>query len=133
MTKFVVVLCALGAFLLFGELSFGPLGAANGPAATVHMKGATFDPADVSVAEGQTVEFVNDDDAPHTVTAGNNAFDSGNLEPGHSWSHTFTKAGTFAYGCTYHSWMHGTVKVLPMAQNVRSSARPALFGAVVFP
>lgn len=133
MTKLLVTLCALGAFLMLGGLAFGALGATNTAAATVHMKGSTFDPADVSVAEGQTVEFVNDDEAPHTVTDGGKAFDSGNIDPGHSWRYTFTKAGTFVYGCTYHSWMHGSVKVLPMAQNVRSSARPALFGAVVFP
>lgn len=133
MTRFLLVLCALGAFLMLGELTFGPLSAANGAAATVHMKGAAFDPGDVSVAEGQTVEFLNDDEAPHTVTANDKAFDSGNIDPGHSWRYTFTKAGTFVYGCTYHSWMHGSVKVLPVAQNVRSSARPALFGALVFP
>ena len=132
MTKLPVALCALGAFLMLGELTFGPLGATNTASATVHMKGAAFDPADVSVAQGQTVEFINDDEAPHTVTDGK-AFDSGNIDPGHSWRYTFTKAGTYVYGCTYHSWMHGSVKVLPMAQNVRSSARPALFGALVFP
>lgn len=133
MTRFFLALWAVGAFLMLGELTFGPLSAANDAAATVHMKGSNFDPADVSVGAGQTVEFVNDDEAPHTVTAGGKAFDSGNIDPGHSWRYTFAKAGTYTYGCAYHSWMHGSVKVLPVAQNVRSSARPALFGAVVFP
>ena len=132
MTRFFLAVLAIGAFLIAGALTNAPLSAADSAAATIHMKGAAFDPAEVSISAGQTVEFVNDDEAPHTVTAGDKAFDSGNIDPGHSWRYTFAKAGTYAYGCTYHSWMHGTVKVLPVAQNVRSSARPALSGGFVF-
>lgn len=116
---------AFGLFFIAAHLSFGPLGAAAPAAAQVHMRDSAFAPAEVSIATGQTVEFVNDDEAPHTV-AGGKAFDSGDIQPGRSWSHTFDTAGTFVYGCAYHAWMHGTVKVEPVAQNVRSSARYAL-------
>jgi plastocyanin len=113
---------ALGAFLIIGELTFGPLGASDTPAAVVHMHGSAFGPADVSIASGQSVQFTNDDDAPHTATAADKSFDSGNLDPGKSWTHSFDTPGTYVYGCTYHSWMHGSVKVVRMAQNVRFSA-----------
>jgi len=81
------------------------------PAATVGMKGAQYGPREVSVHVGDTVVFKNDDSMAHTVTAADNSFDSGDIAAGSSWSHTFDKAGTYAYVCTYHNWMHGTVKV----------------------
>ncbi|MGH2639033.1 MAG: cupredoxin domain-containing protein, partial [Rhabdochlamydiaceae bacterium] len=64
------------------------------------------------VGVNNTVTWVNNDSAPHTVTAdNNNAFDSGNLNAGQSWTHTFTTPGTFTYHCSYHLWMKGTVIV----------------------
>jgi plastocyanin len=43
--------------------------------------------------------------------------DSGNIGIGKSYSHTFTKAGSFAYHCNYHSVMKGTVIVSDSAAN----------------
>jgi plastocyanin len=88
------------------------IAATNKPAATVTMNGSTFAPESVTISEGQSVQFVNDDDLAHTVTATDKSFDSGNIDTHHSWTYTFNKAGTYVYGCTYHAWMHGTVKVL---------------------
>jgi plastocyanin len=126
MRKLLLLMGALVAFLAVGVLLAGPLSAAQKPAATVNMNGSTFSPESVTISAGQSVEFVNDDDLPHTVTATDKSFDSGNIDSHHSWTYTFSKAGTYVYGCTYHAWMHGTVKVLPlakatpMARNVRS-------------
>jgi plastocyanin len=63
-----------------------------------------------------TVTWTNDDTVPHTVTANNMTagvpvFDSGNLNPGQSFTYTFTTSGTYLYHCDYHSWMTGTVVV----------------------
>ena len=85
---------------------------AKKPAATVNMKGSQYGPREVTVHPGDTVLFNNDDSMSHTVTAADKSFDSGDIAAGSSWSHTFDKAGTYAYICTYHSWMHGTVKVV---------------------
>lgn len=73
-----------------------------------------FSPATITVIIGQnnTVTFANKDQAPHTVTADDGSFNSGNLNPGESWTYTFNTPGTFHYHCTYHSWMTGTVVVL---------------------
>jgi hypothetical protein len=49
---------------------------------------------------------------PHTATALDGAFDSGRIEGGASFSYTFTTPGTFAYMCTIHPTMKGTVVVL---------------------
>ena len=80
-------------------------------AAVVHVKNFSYGPDRVTIAPGQTVRFVQDDETPHTVTATDKSFDSGNLDQHQTWSHTFAKAGTYAYYCTYHPYMKGTVVV----------------------
>jgi hypothetical protein len=62
---------------------------------------------------GGTVTWSNDGQSAHTVTANSGSFDSGNLDPGQSFSHTFTQPGTFAYYCQYHRSLgqKGTVTV----------------------
>ena len=72
-----------------------------------------YSPPSITVVMGvnNTVTWTNNDNAPHTVTATDGSFDSGNLNAGQSWTHTFTKPGTYTYRCTYHPWMTGTVIV----------------------
>jgi plastocyanin len=71
-----------------------------------------YSPGSITVKKGATVTWTNNDDVAHTVTADSgNAFDSGNMDKGKTFSHTFNTAGTFAYHCTYHSNMHGKVVV----------------------
>jgi plastocyanin len=65
----------------------------------------------VVIGVNSTVTWVNSDDVPHTVTANDGSFNSGNLDAGQSWSHTFTTPGTYAYYCAYHPWMKGTIIV----------------------
>ena len=72
-----------------------------------------FSPNSIHVVIGvnNTVMWTNDDSAVHTVTSTTGLFDSGYLNPGQSWTYTFTKDGTYLYHCTLHSWMKGTVIV----------------------
>ena len=74
-----------------------------------------YSPDTITVVMGvnSTVTWTNNDDAPHTVTASGGSFNSGNIDPGQSWTYKFTSPGTYAYYCSYHSWMKGTVIVLP--------------------
>ncbi|HEV2227219.1 MAG TPA: cupredoxin domain-containing protein [Nitrososphaerales archaeon] len=65
----------------------------------------------VTVSGNDTVTWINNDNAPHTVTANDGSFSSGNIAPGASFSYTFTKSGTFKYHCVYHPWMTGVVVV----------------------
>ena len=80
-------------------------------AVTVHIKDFAYVPASVTVTAGTTVRFVNDDNEAHTVTANDKSFDSGGLDSRDTWTHRFASAGTFAYFCAIHPYMHGTVVV----------------------
>jgi LPXTG-motif cell wall-anchored protein len=66
----------------------------------------------MTIHVGDTVTWTNNGPSPHNATANNGSFNTGNLNKGQSASHTFTQAGTFAYICTIHPFMHGTVVVL---------------------
>jgi plastocyanin len=83
-------------------------------AATNETTQSYFSPQIITAIIGQnnTVTWVNDDIVPHTVTSDESGqFDSGAINAGESWSHTFTVPGTYTYHCSYHPWMHGTVIV----------------------
>jgi plastocyanin len=75
------------------------------------MAGSRFDPATLSVTAGETVRWFNDDALPHTVTAADGSWDSGNLPPGASFERHFDAAGTYQYLCRYHQGMIGTIAV----------------------
>ncbi|OGO04726.1 MAG: hypothetical protein A2Y73_07065 [Chloroflexi bacterium RBG_13_56_8] len=86
--------------------------------AEVVMRNISFQPAEITVASGTTVTWINEDSAPHTITSGtrNNPsglFNSGSVSGGGSFSFTFDKAGTYDYFCSIHPGMNGTVIVEP--------------------
>jgi plastocyanin len=81
------------------------------PGAIVHVKNFAFGSDSVTILAGQSVRFLEDDDSPHTITATDKSFDSGNLNKGDKWERTFTTAGTYTYFCAYHPYMKGTVIV----------------------
>ena len=100
----------------------GKPGSAGGSTLTVSMvpgsggntsigKAYLPDPITVVVGVNNTLKWSNDDTAPHTVTANDASFDSGNVAPGQSYTFTFTTPGTYQYHCVYHPWMIGTVIV----------------------
>jgi plastocyanin len=70
-----------------------------------------FDPADVAVEPGSTITWTNQGAVPHTVTADDGSFDSGVLNPGDSYTVTFSGQGTLTYHCTLHPEMTGSVTV----------------------
>lgn len=80
-------------------------------AVTVSMAGEVFRPSTVTLAPGGSIAWRNDDDRAHTVSATNDAFDSGILSPGQAYSRTFPTAGTYPYLCLIHPKMTGTVVV----------------------
>jgi plastocyanin len=84
-------------------------GATSGDAVTIDE--FAFMPSSLTVSTGTTVTWTNEQDVPHTVTADDGEFDSGNLASGDDYSQTFDTAGTFAYHCTIHPSMTATITV----------------------
>ena len=82
----------------------------------VTIKDFDFGPASVTINVGDTVTWTNQGPTGHTATANDGAFDTGLLDAGQSGSHTFDTAGTFAYICTPHPNMKGTVVVQGASQ-----------------
>src|SRR5215208_7040241 len=80
-----------------------------------------YQPNPIQVSVGNTVTWTNDDSQPHTVTSGSNVqpdnkFNSSPnftplLNPGQTFSFTFTQAGDYPYFCMLHPNMVGTVNV----------------------
>ena len=82
------------------------------PGTQVSMKDIKFNPGTVTIKAGGKVTWTNDDSVGHDVTADD--FESGSpggIDGGSTFSHTFKKPGTFAYVCSVHPGMKGTVKV----------------------
>ena len=87
-------------------------GGGGGGGTEVSMADIAFDPAEVTVAVGDTVTWVNDDSVDHDVTADSfSSGDPGGMAPGDTFDHTFEEAGTFDYVCTVHPGMEGSVTV----------------------
>ena len=97
----LTLLTLLAASLLLGLLVASPISAHDaGP--TVQMQPRTFAPAELHVAPGTSVTWTNSSDVEHTVTADDSSFDSGNVEPGDSFSMTFDTPGRYQYYCLQH-------------------------------
>lgn len=78
--------------------------------ATVEMRGNQYSPAQVTVNAGETVVWVNRDQVPHNVTR-QGAWDSGVIAAGGRWTTTVSRSGTYAYRCSLHPGMNGTLVV----------------------
>src|ERR1043166_850841 len=70
-----------------------------------------FKPADLIAVTGTTVTWTNDGAQTHTVTADDNTFDSGKIDPGKSFAFTFHKPVSLRYVCSLHTWMKGTLRI----------------------
>lgn len=99
--------------------------ASMSPSSTTHhssvvIRNMKFTPTDLTVWQGATVTWVNQDTIAHTVTSddttSNVKFDSGTLQPGQSFSYTFSQINTYAYHCSIHPQMTGSVNVISQPQ-----------------
>ncbi|MEP7003110.1 MAG: plastocyanin/azurin family copper-binding protein [Chloroflexota bacterium] len=87
-------------------------GTAFGAARTVNISGFAFVPPTILVAQGDTITWHNSDSPTHTATSNTGVFDTGPIGAGaNSTTVTFAVAGTFAYHCSIHATMTGTVTV----------------------
>jgi plastocyanin len=80
----------------------------------VSQKGRAFQPGELTIDRGETIEIVNDDgDLLHHayIASDKFSFDSGDQAPGSRTSVTFPVAGTFQVLCAIHPKMKIVVHV----------------------
>jgi plastocyanin len=77
----------------------------------VDMPAKFFVPPNITTLAGDTVTWTNSDTVEHDVAQIDGAFDSGIIGPGGRFSQTFSQPGHYAYRCTIHAFMAGTVDV----------------------
>ena len=99
--------------LVVAALAAGAVASQGAPAADaeVQIDQYAFLPQRITVKPGTTVTWTNEDDAPHTIASSAKLFKSKALDTGDKFSFTFTTPGTFAYFCSLHPQMTGTVTV----------------------
>jgi len=101
---------ALG--LMLGTVSPSMADQSNAKTHTVIIEGMRFEPEVLVVAPGDTVVWINKDLVPHTATSQVGGFDSDVIMASESWKYTVQKKnGDFAYICTFHPAMKGTLRV----------------------
>lgn len=75
---------------------------------TVGVRDYQFEPASLTVEAGATVTWVWEGRAPHDVVG--QGFESPDQSSG-TFRHTFEQPGTYAYECTIHPGMEGSIVV----------------------
>jgi plastocyanin len=94
---------------LIAVLLVAVLGGTTPRTHTVEIRGMEFHPAELSVAAGDTVVWINRDIVPHTATA--KGWGTDVLTQGQAGRIVARHAGTIDYVCNLHPTMHGTLLV----------------------
>jgi plastocyanin len=103
----IMLLCSVAA-------SRGTAGAVqvNGKNYQVAIQNFAFEPKTITVPVGARVVWINRDEEPHVVTSAGSLFVSSKaLDTSDSYAVTFSKPGTYAYYCSIHPMMVGTIIV----------------------
>jgi len=70
-----------------------------------------FHPARLIVSPGTRIVWINRDSDPHTVDSTKGVWSSQALDTDGTYARAFKATGSFAYYCSIHPFMHGTVIV----------------------
>jgi len=79
--------------------------------ALITIRNFAYVPKTLTVQAGQKITVVNVDRAPHTITAGDGTFDSGELAQDQSASFSVSEPGEHTYICDLHQYMTGQIIV----------------------
>jgi amicyanin len=107
-----VMAAVLGVVLVSGCTQPAPPPSGN----VVNIQNIAFNPQTITVSAGTTVTWTNLDGVNHQILADAGQadiadFSSPTMSQGSTYSYTFHKAGTWAYHCSIHTGMKGTVIV----------------------
>ena len=78
---------------------------------TPYSGASNFTPTTLTTTVGSTVVWTNRHTEIHTTVSNASLWNSNNISPNGTFSHQFTTAGTYAYRCTLHPTMIGTIIV----------------------
>ncbi|MEP2945861.1 MAG: cupredoxin family copper-binding protein [Lentilitoribacter sp.] len=78
----------------------------------VKIKRFKFEPKNLSVKVGDTIRWVNEDLAPHTATANELGWDTGELVKNQKAEITVTGGMETRYFCAFHPHMKGSIEIL---------------------
>jgi plastocyanin len=89
-----------------------PLQAASGSQSLeINIDNFSFAPKTLTVPAGGKVTWTNHDDVPHTIVSTEKRFASPVLDTNERFSYSFTTPGTYAYFCSIHPHMTGSIVV----------------------
>lgn len=84
------------------------------PEATRHevsIRAFRYEPARLTIAPGDTVVWINEDAVPHTATAADRTWNTGNIPSDRSGQVVPGGEGEYPYVCAFHPNMSGTLVV----------------------
>ncbi|MBV9174250.1 MAG: cupredoxin domain-containing protein [Chloroflexi bacterium] len=80
--------------------------------ASVTIQKFAFSPASMTIHAGDSVTWTNNDAVAHTTTSDDkSSWDSKEIQPNTTFTHTFSQPGTYTYHCSVHPFMKGTIEV----------------------
>src|SRR3978361_7004 len=122
MRKLILTLAAVTALAFASQ--------AGAATKTINIYGSTFSPKSTTITQGDTVTWVNRDNANHQILADKGQFVSAVLRPKQSYSFTFNASGTYTYKDELNKKLTGTIKVngLPPTLTFAASSQYVVFG-----
>lgn len=81
----------------------------------ISITNSGYSPASLTVGNGSTVTWTNNDNIAHTVTTAEGSINSGDIMPGSSYTKTFSATGTYNYYDAHNSNMMGVLIVTTAA------------------
>jgi plastocyanin len=121
----------LALVLVLGAVVASPAQAAE----AISITPSGFNPAQVTIATGETVTWTNNDSVSRRIEADGGAFTSPPIAPGTTYSFRFTRAGSFAYHDQTKTAQRGTVVVRRItggrSVTIAASVRSTVLGGSV--
>ncbi|HEY2867502.1 MAG TPA: cupredoxin family copper-binding protein [Pyrinomonadaceae bacterium] len=79
----------------------------------IEIEDFVFKPAEITIAPGTKVTWINKDEAPHTATSTDTPqkFNSGGLDTDDKFSFVFNDKGEYPYYCALHPHMKASITV----------------------
>ena len=120
------------AAIVAGSGSIAPSGADASGQQVTQIARFRFTPDPLVVRPGDTVTWINRDIVPHTVTAVDESWDTGEIAPGSEGSIVVTAGLSADYFCRFHPSMKATLQIDPKASFRESASERPPYSSFTF-